>query len=42
MSYRGEHVAVKIGRNLDCYTEVAKSEITVLEEISSLDDDNKL
>lgn len=39
--HAGEHVAVKIGRNLDCFTEVAKSEIIVLEEINSLDDDNK-
>lgn len=35
-------MAVKIGRNLDCFTEVAKSEITVLEEINGLDDNSKL
>ncbi|XP_075888121.1 dual specificity protein kinase CLK4-like isoform X1 [Nelusetta ayraudi] len=39
--HAGEHVAVKIGRNLDSFTEVAKSEITVLEEINGLDDNNK-
>lgn len=40
--YRGEHVAVKIGRNIRCFIEVAKSEIAVLEEINGLDDDNRL
>ncbi|XP_059208125.1 dual specificity protein kinase CLK4-like [Centropristis striata] len=35
-----EHVAVKIVRNIECFREVAKSEIAVLEEIKSLDDDN--
>ncbi|CAJ1063305.1 dual specificity protein kinase CLK2-like isoform X1 [Xyrichtys novacula] len=34
-------VAVKIVRNIDCFRDVAKSEITVLEEINSLDDDNR-
>ncbi|XP_074528756.1 dual specificity protein kinase CLK4-like [Halichoeres trimaculatus] len=38
---KGEHVAVKIVRNIDCFREVAKSEIKVLEEINSLDDDNR-
>uniref|UniRef100_A0A3Q0S152 dual-specificity kinase n=1 Tax=Amphilophus citrinellus TaxID=61819 RepID=A0A3Q0S152_AMPCI len=37
-----EHVAVKIMRNTDCFCEVARSEITVLEEIKRLDDDNRL
>ncbi|CAL1574338.1 unnamed protein product [Knipowitschia caucasica] len=37
---RGEFVAVKIVRNIDCFSEVARSEITVLEEINALDDDN--
>ncbi|XP_070773708.1 dual specificity protein kinase CLK4-like [Enoplosus armatus] len=35
-----EHVAVKIVRNIECFREVARSEIAVLEEINSLDDDN--
>lgn len=35
-----EFVAVKIVRNIDCFTEVARSEIAVLEEINTLDDDN--
>ncbi|XP_029303466.1 dual specificity protein kinase CLK4-like [Cottoperca gobio] len=35
-----EHVAVKILRSTECFREVAKSEIAVLEEINSLDDDN--
>lgn len=39
---RGERVAVKIMKNIDCFREVAKSEIAVLEEINSLDDDNRL
>uniref|UniRef100_A0A4W6FM94 dual-specificity kinase n=1 Tax=Lates calcarifer TaxID=8187 RepID=A0A4W6FM94_LATCA len=39
--HRDEHVAVKIVRNIDCFREVAKSEIAVLEEINSLDDDNR-
>ncbi|XP_042355354.1 dual specificity protein kinase CLK4-like isoform X2 [Plectropomus leopardus] len=38
---KDEHVAVKIVRNIDCFREVAKSEIAVLEEINSLDDDNR-
>lgn len=40
--HRGEHVAVKIGRNIRCFIEVAKSEVAVLEEINGLDDDNRL
>lgn len=40
--YRDEHVAVKIVRNLECFREVARSEIVVLEEINSLDDDHTL
>lgn len=40
--HRGERVAVKIIKNIDCFREVAKSEIAVLEEINSLDDDNRL
>ncbi|XP_037603589.1 dual specificity protein kinase CLK1-like isoform X1 [Sebastes umbrosus] len=35
-----ERVAVKIVRNMDCFREVARSEIAVLEEINSLDEDN--
>ncbi|KAM3602203.1 uncharacterized protein V6R79_026098 [Siganus canaliculatus] len=35
------NVAVKIVRNIDCFREVAKSEIAVLEEINGLDDDNR-
>ncbi|XP_028277187.1 dual specificity protein kinase CLK4-like isoform X2 [Parambassis ranga] len=38
--HRDEHVAVKIVRNLECFREVARSEIAVLEEINSLDDDH--
>ncbi|XP_065819096.1 dual specificity protein kinase CLK4-like isoform X1 [Labrus bergylta] len=38
---KNEHVAVKIVRNIECFREVAKSEIAVLEEINSLDDDNR-
>ncbi|TWW75229.1 Dual specificity protein kinase CLK4 [Takifugu flavidus] len=38
---KGERVAVKIIKNIDCFREVAKSEIAVLEEINSLDDDNR-
>uniref|UniRef100_UPI0037E899D2 dual specificity protein kinase CLK4-like n=1 Tax=Semicossyphus pulcher TaxID=241346 RepID=UPI0037E899D2 len=38
---KDERVAVKIVRNIDCFREVAKSEIAVLEEINSLDDDNR-
>ncbi|XP_058484410.1 dual specificity protein kinase CLK2-like isoform X2 [Solea solea] len=37
----GECVAVKIVRNIDCFREVARSEIAVLEEINALDDDNR-
>nr|XP_046267333.1 dual specificity protein kinase CLK4-like isoform X2 [Scatophagus argus] len=36
-----ERVAVKIVRNIDCFREVARSEIAVLEEINSLDDDKR-
>ncbi|KAF7643530.1 hypothetical protein LDENG_00237770, partial [Lucifuga dentata] len=36
-----EHVAVKIVRNIDCFCEVAKCEIAVLEEINDLDDDKR-
>ncbi|XP_035522372.1 dual specificity protein kinase CLK4-like isoform X2 [Morone saxatilis] len=36
-----EHVAVKIVRNIECFREVARSEIAVLEEINHLDDDNR-
>lgn len=39
---REERVAVKIVRNIECFREVAKSEIAVLEEINSLDEDNTL
>lgn len=42
MFNRAEHVAMKIIRNIDCFREVAKSEIAVLEEINSLDDNNCL
>lgn len=42
MFTRNEHVAVKILKNTECFGEVAMSEITVLEEINSLDDDNRL
>uniref|UniRef100_A0A665TIG2 dual-specificity kinase n=1 Tax=Echeneis naucrates TaxID=173247 RepID=A0A665TIG2_ECHNA len=38
---RDEHVAVKVVRNIECFRNVAKSEISVLEEINSLDDDNR-
>ncbi|KAK7880484.1 hypothetical protein WMY93_032891 [Mugilogobius chulae] len=37
---KNEYVAVKIVRNIDCFSEVARSEIAVLEEINALDDDN--
>lgn len=40
--HRGQRVAVKIVRNMECFRKVAKSEIAVLEEINSLDDDNRL
>ncbi|XP_044079415.1 dual specificity protein kinase CLK4-like isoform X2 [Siniperca chuatsi] len=36
-----EHVAVKIVRNIECFRKVARSEIAVLEEINSLDDENR-
>ncbi|XP_031730078.1 dual specificity protein kinase CLK4-like isoform X3 [Anarrhichthys ocellatus] len=38
---KDQHVAVKIVRNIECFREVAKSEISVLEEINTLDDDNR-
>ncbi|XP_041656821.1 dual specificity protein kinase CLK2-like [Cheilinus undulatus] len=38
---KNERVAVKIVRNIDVFREVAKSEVAVLEEINSLDDDNR-
>ncbi|XP_060942295.1 dual specificity protein kinase CLK4-like [Limanda limanda] len=38
---KDEHVAVKIVKNIDCYREVARSEIAVLEEINSLDEDHR-
>lgn len=40
--HREQHVAVKIAKNTGCFSEVARSEIAVLEEINSLDDDNRL
>ncbi|XP_017295667.1 dual specificity protein kinase CLK1 isoform X2 [Kryptolebias marmoratus] len=36
-----ERVAVKIGKKLESFCEVARSEISVLEEMNSLDDDNR-
>ncbi|XP_053702642.1 dual specificity protein kinase CLK2-like isoform X1 [Synchiropus splendidus] len=39
--HKDERVAVKVVRNIECFTEVAKSEIAVLEEINGLDDDNR-
>ncbi|XP_034746575.1 dual specificity protein kinase CLK4-like isoform X2 [Etheostoma cragini] len=36
-----DHVAVKIVRNTECFREVARSEIAVLEDINILDDDNR-
>lgn len=36
-----ERVAVKVVRNIECFSEVAKSEIAVLEEINGLDDDRR-
>ncbi|XP_068592694.1 dual specificity protein kinase CLK4-like isoform X2 [Cebidichthys violaceus] len=38
---KDERVAVKIVRNIECFREVAKSEISVLEEINGLDDDSR-
>ncbi|KAM4544893.1 dual specificity protein kinase CLK1-like isoform 2-T2 [Odontesthes bonariensis] len=38
--HKDEHVAVKIVRKFESFCEVARSEIAVLEEINSLDDDN--
>ncbi|XP_070699682.1 dual specificity protein kinase CLK1-like isoform X2 [Pempheris klunzingeri] len=38
---KGERVAVKIVRNIECFREVARSEIAVLEEINDLDDDHR-
>ncbi|XP_068187252.1 dual specificity protein kinase CLK1-like isoform X2 [Antennarius striatus] len=37
---KNRRVAVKIAMNTDCFREVARSEIKVLEEINRLDDDN--
>ena len=42
LSNRDERVAVKIVRNINSFSEVARSEISVLQEINSLDDDNRL
>ncbi|XP_041808785.1 dual specificity protein kinase CLK4-like [Chelmon rostratus] len=39
--HKDERVAVKIVKNIDCFREVARSEIAVLEEINSLDDDKR-
>lgn len=39
---REEHVAVKIVRNIKCFREAARSEIAVLDEINSLDEENRL
>ncbi|XP_014878667.1 dual specificity protein kinase CLK1-like isoform X2 [Poecilia latipinna] len=39
--YRGQRVAVKIVKKFESFCKVARSEITVLEEINSLDDDNR-
>ncbi|XP_062413971.1 dual specificity protein kinase CLK4-like [Pungitius pungitius] len=36
-----QRVAVKILRNIGCFRDAARSEIAVLEEINSLDDDNR-
>ncbi|XP_061608485.1 dual specificity protein kinase CLK2-like [Phyllopteryx taeniolatus] len=38
---RGVHVAVKIVRNIRSFRQAAKCEIAVLEEINTLDDDNR-
>nr|XP_057942168.1 dual specificity protein kinase CLK1-like isoform X2 [Doryrhamphus excisus] len=38
---KGVNVAVKIVRNIKSFSDVAKSEIAVLEEINTLDDDNR-
>ncbi|MEQ2166400.1 Dual specificity protein kinase clk1 [Goodea atripinnis] len=37
----GQHVAVKIVKKFESFCKVARSEIAVLEEINSLDDDNR-
>lgn len=42
MFHRGTRVAVKIVRNIERFRAAARSEIAVLEEINSLDDDNRL
>lgn len=42
VSARDERVAVKILRNIECFRDAARSEVAVLEEINSLDDDNRL
>ncbi|XP_047234476.1 dual specificity protein kinase CLK1-like isoform X4 [Girardinichthys multiradiatus] len=39
--HRGQHVAVKIVKKFESFCKVARSEIAVLEEINSLDDDNR-
>uniref|UniRef100_A0AAQ5XKD7 dual-specificity kinase n=1 Tax=Amphiprion ocellaris TaxID=80972 RepID=A0AAQ5XKD7_AMPOC len=36
-----QRVAVKIVKNIECFCEVARSEIAVLEEINGLDDNNR-
>uniref|UniRef100_G3QCD1 dual-specificity kinase n=1 Tax=Gasterosteus aculeatus aculeatus TaxID=481459 RepID=G3QCD1_GASAC len=41
VSARDERVAVKILRNIECFRDAARSEVAVLEEINSLDDDNR-
>ncbi|KAK9536982.1 hypothetical protein VZT92_006721 [Zoarces viviparus] len=38
---KDQRVAVKIVRNIECFREAAKSEISVLEEINTLDDDHR-
>lgn len=38
---RGQRVAVKIVKKFESFSKVARSEIAVLEEINSLDDDNR-
>ncbi|XP_077963048.1 dual specificity protein kinase CLK4 isoform X3 [Gasterosteus aculeatus] len=38
---KDERVAVKILRNIECFRDAARSEVAVLEEINSLDDDNR-
>lgn len=38
----GKHVAVKIVKNVDRYSEAARSEIQVLEHLKATDPNNKL